>query len=100
MIIKHTLIRLVFHQKLRRIYIFGGQRQRMVQRCPEFLWYDIETGITQSMPMPATVDKPPVGYTQRATIDTDNDEIYILSVSIIIFFLYLILIIIVLLIFM
>ncbi|CAH1724481.1 muskelin [Aphis gossypii] len=70
---------ILLHSKLRRIYIFGGQRQRMVQRCPEFLWYDIETGITQSMPMPATVDKPPVGYTQRATIDTDNDEIYILS---------------------
>lgn len=32
------------------------------------------------MPTPSTVDKPPMGYTQRATIDTDLDEIYVLSV--------------------
>lgn len=69
---------------MRRIYIFGGQRQRWAQKCPEFLWYDIETGVTHPMPMPSTVDKPPMGYTQRATIDTDHDEIYVLSVSIII----------------
>lgn len=69
------------HQKMRRIYIFGGHRQRWAQKCPEFLWYDIETGLTQSVPMPSTVDKPPMGYTQRATIDIDHDEIYVLSVS-------------------
>lgn len=67
---------------MRRIYIFGGQRQKWAQKCPEFLWYDIETGLTQTMPMPPTNDKPPVGYTQRATIDTDLDEIYVLSVII------------------
>ncbi|XP_060835034.1 muskelin [Rhopalosiphum padi] len=70
---------LLLHSKMRRIYIFGGQRLKWAQRCPEFLWYDIETGITQSMPIPSTVDKPPIGYTQRATIDTDHDEIYVLS---------------------
>ncbi|XP_050432921.1 muskelin isoform X5 [Adelges cooleyi] len=68
------------HQmSLRRIYIFGGQRQRWAQKCPEFLWYDIDTGLTQAMPLPSTVEKPPMGYTQRATIDTDHDEIYVLS---------------------
>lgn len=67
---------------MRRIYIFGGQRQRWAQKCPEFLWYDLETGLTQSMPMPSSVEKPPMGYTQRATIDIDHDEIYVLSVSI------------------
>ncbi|XP_001951423.2 muskelin isoform X1 [Acyrthosiphon pisum] len=70
---------ILLHSKMRRIYIFGGQRQRWAQKCPEFLWYDIETGVTQSMPMPSTVDKPPMGYTQRATIDMDHDEIYVLS---------------------
>lgn len=88
MITKYTLTRLVFHQKMRRIFIFGGQRQRWAQKCPEFLWYDIETGVTQSIPMPSTADKPPMGYTQRATIDTDHDEIYVLSVSKIIFWLF------------
>lgn len=71
----------LYHQKMRRIYIFGGQRQRWAQKCPEFLWYDIETGLTESVPLPSTVDKPPMGYTQRATIDIDHDEIYVLSVS-------------------
>jgi len=73
---------------MRRIYIFGGQRQRWAQKCPEFLWYDIETGLTQSMPMPSTVDKPPMVYTQRATIDIDHDEIYVLSVSTNVIYLY------------
>lgn len=67
---------------MRRIYIFGGQKQRWAQKCPEFLWYDIETGVTQAMPVPSTIDKPPMGYTQRATIDIDLDEIYVLSVSV------------------
>lgn len=77
------------YQKLRRIYIFGGQRQRWAQNDPEFLWYDIETGITQPMPMPSTSEKPPMGYTQRATIDIEHDEIYILSVRNIIYLKYL-----------
>ncbi|XP_050432918.1 muskelin isoform X2 [Adelges cooleyi] len=70
---------MLLHSSLRRIYIFGGQRQRWAQKCPEFLWYDIDTGLTQAMPLPSTVEKPPMGYTQRATIDTDHDEIYVLS---------------------
>ncbi|XP_050538902.1 muskelin isoform X2 [Daktulosphaira vitifoliae] len=70
---------MLLHPKLRRIYIFGGQRQRWAQKCPEFLWYDINTGITQAIPLPSTVEKPPMGYTQRATIDIDLDEIYVLS---------------------
>lgn len=62
------------------MYIYGGQRQKWAQKSPEFVWYDLDRGITQPMPAPSTVDKPPIGYTQRATIDTDLDEIYILSV--------------------
>lgn len=72
---------------MRRIYILGGHKYRWTQKIPEFLWYDIETGLTQIMPMPTIDERPPMGYTQRATIDIDHDEIYVLSVSVQLYFL-------------
>lgn len=67
---------------MRRIYIFGGQRQKWAHKSPEFVSYDIDTNTTEYMPAPSTIEKPPIGYTQRATIDTDHDELYVLSVRV------------------
>lgn len=78
------MIWLIFYwQRHRKLYIFGGQRSK--EPITEFISYDVDT---QSVAVVKTEnaknDKtgvPQSGFTQRATIDCERDEIYVLSVS-------------------
>lgn len=73
----------LFHfQRHRKLYIFGGQRNK--EYATDFITFDVDTQLvtvinTDNM----KTDKnnvPQSGYTQRATIDCERDEIYVLSV--------------------
>lgn len=70
-------------QRHRKLYIFGGQRNK--DYTTDFISYDVDT---QSISVVNTDgmktdrnDVPQSGFTQRATIDCERDEIYVLSVS-------------------
>lgn len=65
------------------MYIFGGQRNK--EYATDFISYDVDT---QNMSVVSTDgmesdrnNVPQAGFTQRATIDCERDEIYVLSVS-------------------
>lgn len=75
-------------QKQRKLYIYGGQRGK--EDLDELLTYDVDS---QSISLinkehshlgtnTSTEAKfePSSGYTLRATIDCDRDEIYVFSV--------------------
>lgn len=71
-------------QRHRKLYIFGGQRNK--EYTTDFIAYDVDT---QNLSVVKTdnskSDKnnvPQSGFTQRATIDCERDEIYVLSVRI------------------
>ncbi|XP_053684609.1 muskelin isoform X1 [Sabethes cyaneus] len=72
---------MLFHHKLRKLYIFGGQRGK--DYMTDFLTYDVESGELSNMtPENIGTDSknvPQSGFTQRATIDCDKDEIYVLT---------------------
>ena len=67
-------------QKNRRLYIFGGQRLK--EDVNDLLYYDLEGDRVHSL-CDNTSDAgiPPPGFTQRATIDDERGEIYMLAVS-------------------
>lgn len=76
---------MLFHTGTRHLYIFGGQRNK--DYTTDFLSYHVDTQElkvinTESTSQWASGDrstKPQCGFTQRATIDCDRDEIYVLS---------------------
>lgn len=72
-----------FSQKNRKLYIFGGQRGK--EYMSDFITYDVDTQeVANLVSDTSNVDTktgPPSGLTQRATIDTDRNEIYVLTVS-------------------
>ncbi|KAH8400886.1 hypothetical protein KR009_001632 [Drosophila setifemur] len=80
---------MVFHTKHRKLYIYGGQRGK--EDLDEFLSYDVDTQaisvLNKEHPHHGTTAgneakfEPSSGYTLRATIDCERDEIYIFSVS-------------------
>lgn len=64
----------------RRLYIFAGQRNR--EHLLDLWWWDVNTGETQPLCQASAAAPPPAdGFTQRATLDPDTDEIFVLSVS-------------------
>lgn len=71
-------------QRHRKLYIFGGQRNK--EYATDFISYDVDTQqVTVINTDNMKTDKnnvPQSGFTQRATIDCDRDEIYVLSVCI------------------
>lgn len=72
-----------FFQRHRKLYIFGGQRNK--EYTTDFISYDVDTQNvtvvnTENMKSGKT-NVPQSGFTQRATIDCERDEIYVLSVS-------------------
>ncbi|XP_037927046.1 muskelin [Hermetia illucens] len=69
---------MVFHTERRKLYIYGGQRGK--EDLNNFISYDVDTQeVTELTSDPYNQNKtePPVGFTQRATIDSEKDEIYV-----------------------
>lgn len=65
-------------QERRKLYIYGGQRGK--EDLNNFISYDVDTQeVTELTSDPYNQNKtePPVGFTQRATIDSEKDEIYV-----------------------
>ncbi|KAH8299381.1 hypothetical protein KR044_000853 [Drosophila immigrans] len=78
---------MVFHNKQRKLYIYGGQRGK--EDLDELLTYDVDTqaiSVLNKEPHQGNTStseakfEPSSGYTLRATIDCERDEIYIFSV--------------------
>ncbi|EDW09382.1 uncharacterized protein Dmoj_GI19068 [Drosophila mojavensis] len=78
---------MVFHNKQRKLYIYGGQRGK--EDLDELLTYDVDSQAISLINKEhshlgtntSTEAKfePSSGYTLRATIDCDRDEIYVFS---------------------
>ncbi|XP_055379380.1 muskelin isoform X2 [Condylostylus longicornis] len=72
---------MVFHNKNRKLYIYGGQRGK--EEIDDFISYDVDTQMINVL-NPNNCgnlykSEPPAGFTQRATIDCERDEIYVFS---------------------
>lgn len=63
----------------RRLYIFAGQRNK--EHLLDLWWYDVSTKECGALAAAATCAPPAAGFTQRATLDPDTDEMFVLSVS-------------------
>lgn len=76
--ITHSML---FHDKNRKLYIFGGQRGK--EYMSDFITYDVDTqevaNLISDTSNVDTKNGPPSGLTQRATIDTERNEIYVLT---------------------
>ncbi|XP_064604593.1 muskelin-like isoform X2 [Liolophura sinensis] len=75
--IAHSML---FHSKKRLLYIFAGQRSK--EYLNDFLSYNIDTGEIEVVSDGQKKDGsqvPSAGYTQRATIDPEMNEIHVLS---------------------
>ena len=70
---------MLFHEKSRLLYIFAGQRQK--EYLSDFLTYDIDSKDVTVICDGVDEDVPAAGFTQRATIDPELNEIHVLSVS-------------------
>ncbi|XP_053966512.1 muskelin isoform X1 [Anastrepha ludens] len=84
---------MVFHTKNRKLYIYGGQRGK--EDIEDFIAYDVDTQAISVLNNTCggaagsrackhhsssdAANEPSPGYTLRATIDCDRDEIYIFS---------------------
>lgn len=76
---------MLFHTGTRHLYIFGGQRNK--DYTTDFLSFQVDTQELKTISTESTSQfasgerstKPQCGFTQRATIDCDRDEIYVLS---------------------
>lgn len=71
---------MLFHDKNRKLYIFGGQRGK--EYMTDFLTYDVESQEVTNLITAENIDIkniPQSGMTQRATIDVDRNEIYVLT---------------------
>lgn len=65
------------------MYIFGGQRNK--EYATDFISFDVDTqhiSVINTDNMKTDKNNvPQAGFTQRATIDCERDEIYVLSVN-------------------
>lgn len=69
-----------FFQRYRKLYVFGGQRNK--EYTPELISIDLDSRATTVMSTDEDCQNMPQrGYTQRATIDSEKDEIYVLTVN-------------------
>ncbi|XP_054163494.1 muskelin-like isoform X2 [Oppia nitens] len=68
---------MLFHQKLRLLYIFGGQRHK--EYLNDFFTYNVDTNEITVINDGHTSELPASGYFQRATIDEDSYEIHVLA---------------------
>lgn len=70
---------MLFHEQSRLLYILAGQRQK--EYLSDFLTYNVDTGDVKIICDGLDEVVPAAGFTQRATIDPDHNEINVLSVS-------------------
>jgi hypothetical protein len=71
---------MLFHPKFRKLYIFSGQRSK--EYLNDFFYYDVdknEVEILSDGNSEPSQDLPLSGFTQRATIDPDQNEIFVFS---------------------
>ncbi|CAH1783153.1 unnamed protein product, partial [Owenia fusiformis] len=71
---------MLFHTRSRQLYIFAGQRSK--DYLNDFFTYDVDTGAINILSDGTKRDGtcvPAAGFTQRATIDPDLNEIHVLS---------------------
>ncbi|XP_068714480.1 muskelin-like isoform X2 [Montipora foliosa] len=69
---------MLFHTSKRLLYIFAGQRGK--EFLSDFITYNVDTQeITKSLVIDSNNQVPAAGFTQRATIDPDLNEIHVLS---------------------
>ncbi|KAL1110452.1 hypothetical protein AAG570_007983, partial [Ranatra chinensis] len=73
---------MLFHPVNRKLYIFAGQRLK--DYLNDFFSYEVDSGrieyLSEGSKNKDNDDIPAAGFTQRATIDPELDEIYVLSV--------------------
>jgi len=73
---------MLFHPQMRKLFIFAGQRSK--EYLNDFFSYNVDTDEIELISDSHKKLKSPcpaAGFTQRATIDPDLNEIYIFSVS-------------------
>ncbi|XP_068620110.1 muskelin [Battus philenor] len=69
---------MLFHPTQRRLYMFAGQRNK--EQLLDLWWWDVGTGTCGALCAGAAACPPPAaGFTQRATLDPDTDEMFVLS---------------------
>ncbi|XP_074644616.1 muskelin-like isoform X2 [Tubulanus polymorphus] len=71
---------MLFHPVHRLLYVFAGQRQK--EYLSDFFSYNVDTGEITTLVGAGRKDGgnlPAAGFTQRATIDPELDEIHVLS---------------------
>ncbi|KAG8180418.1 hypothetical protein JTE90_022767 [Oedothorax gibbosus] len=70
---------MLFHEKTRLLYIFAGQRSK--EYLSDFFTYNVDTDKVEVICDGSDIEVPPAGFTQRATIDPELNEIHVLSGS-------------------
>ncbi|KAJ8686742.1 hypothetical protein QAD02_022536 [Eretmocerus hayati] len=73
---------MLFHPGFRKLFIFAGQRGK--EYLNDFFTYEVDTGKIEHISLSELGSKdsnhiPAAGFTQRATMDADLGEIYVLS---------------------
>ncbi|CAH4030331.1 unnamed protein product [Pieris brassicae] len=71
--VSHSML---FHPIQRRLYIFAGQRNK--EQLLDAWWYEAGSGRCGALCL-GSCAPPAAGFTQRATVDPDTDEIFVLS---------------------
>ncbi|XP_052743580.1 muskelin [Bicyclus anynana] len=72
--VSHSML---FHPFQRRLYMFAGQRNK--EQLVDLWWWDCESGTARALCAAPARAPPPQGFTHRATLDPDTDEIHVLS---------------------
>lgn len=69
---------MLYHNQTRHLYIFAGQRNK--DYLGDFYVYDVPSDCVIEMTFDSSKHNgPDAGFTQRATIDEDLNELYVLS---------------------
>jgi hypothetical protein len=74
---------MLFHSGMRKLFVFAGQRSK--EYLNDFFSYNVDTDeleLISDSQKKLRSPSPAAGFTQRATIDPDLNEIYIFSVSV------------------
>ncbi|KAJ0174253.1 hypothetical protein K1T71_010399 [Dendrolimus kikuchii] len=73
--VSHSML---FHPVQRRLYMFLGQRNK--EHLVDLWWWDVGSGHCAALCQGLAPTPPPAaGFTQRATLDPDTDEMFVLS---------------------
>ncbi len=79
---RHIINDLELYQGLRKLFVLAGQRSK--EYLNDFFSYDVdkdEIQIISDGSKAGAIITPSTGFTQRATIDPNLNEIYVFSVS-------------------